>query len=324
MQTQEILRTQMQMVSEHMLTTKYLRGSFKSKEHLLTHMAETWEKDYQRLRPHTEFSKNATKFLDNRLGMQLWENSPNTNPTLTDFIEILQWYGCYEPRTKEEIVDLFNYFLPGGRIVSNYGRGHKRMSIVNCTGLDDIEDSMEGILKAQADYVSLMQSGAGVGLNLSTLRPKGDAVKGVDGYSSGPISFCRVFNEWGKTIESAGSRRGASIAILNVDHPDVQEFISCKEVRGTLTQFNISVGITQDFMDAYEADTDYDLTFNGEVYKTLPARQLMDEIIQHTYDHSEPGIIFLNTANKYNPLYFQETINLSNPWTTPLRGFKSA
>lgn len=277
----------LQPVSHHMLKTKYLRQDMKTSSELFTFIAdaavEEMKKKHFKDPSHNIIAKN---------------------------IENLDF--SY-PSSKEDISNLLEYFQPGGRIISNMGRDILRTCLVNCTGLDVIEDSMEGILSAQNNYVRLLQSGTGVGINFSSLRPSGSYVHGVDGVSSGPVSFMRTFDAWSKTVESAGSRRGASIAVLDVSHPDIQEFIRCKEQRGTLTQFNISVGMTEEFMQAFEQGQEFTLNFRGKPYKKVPAVEIFDEIIKHTYDHSEPGILFLDIANKYNPLYKQEVITLSNP-----------
>jgi len=223
--------------------------------------------------------------------------------------------------------DLLERFSPGGRIIQNCGRNLKKTTMINCTGLNKIPDSMTGIMSSMSNLAILLQAGAGVGCNFSSLRPKNDIVKGIGGLSSGPVSFMHVANSICKTIESSG-RRGALMSILFVSHPDIEEFITCKDKRGVLSQFNISVGITEGFMNAVKKDEDWELFFINEntnekvLYKTIRARYLWELILKHSYKYSEPGVVFLDNANRLNTLYFGEEITLVNPWTASC-GFKS-
>jgi ribonucleoside-diphosphate reductase alpha chain len=209
-----------------------------------------------------------------------------------------------------------NKFWGGGRIMANWGTPNSRTCLVNCTGLGKIEDSMDGIMEALTDCSKLLQSGAGVGGNFSPIRYNGAKVVGVGGEASGPISFMKVFSTSCSTIKSSGSRRGALIGILDVRHPDIMEFICCKDIRGMLDQFNISVGVTEGFMDAVEKDLDWNLCFpvdSDNVIKTMKAREIWEAIQKHGYDHAEPGILFLDTANKYSTTHFHERIEQCNP-----------
>lgn len=211
---------------------------------------------------------------------------------------------------------LWNKFGPGGRITSALGRGLEKICLVNCTALGEVKDSMQGIMSAMSDLASLLQSSAGVGADFSSIRYRGAPVKGVGGLASGPVSFMKIGDAICKTVESAGNRRGAMIAVLDVRHPDIEEFIACKENRGEMTQYNISVGIPDGFMEAVEADADWDLRFpveDGPVVRTVKARHLWDLIMRHTYEHSEPGVLFIGKAQYKNNTAWQERILVCNP-----------
>jgi ribonucleoside-diphosphate reductase alpha chain len=158
-----------------------------------------------------------------------------------------------------------------------------------------------------------MQQGGGIGYDFSTVRPKGAAVKGVAADASGPLSFMDVWDAMCRTIMSAGSRRGAMMATMRCDHPDVFDFITAKSDAARLRMFNMSVLITDPFMDAVKADKPWDLVFKDEVYKTVQARDLWDAIMQSTYDYAEPGVIFIDRINKANNLSYCETIAATNP-----------
>jgi len=158
-----------------------------------------------------------------------------------------------------------------------------------------------------------MQLGGGIGYDFSTLRPSGALIKGLDSRSSGPLSFMGIFDAVCKTISSAGHRRGAQMGVLRVDHPDIAEFIRIKNNSDTLTQFNLSVGVTDAFMQAVKNDTTFDLTFEGRVYDTINARALWDDILRSTWDWAEPGILFIDRINQKNNLHYCETIAATNP-----------
>ncbi|WHM52952.1 putative ribonucleoside-diphosphate redutase [Sulfitobacter phage vB_SupP_AX] len=203
-------------------------------------------------------------------------------------------------------------FLPAGRI--NSGAGTERnVTLFNCYVMGTIPDSLDGIFDMLKEAALTMQQGGGIGYDFSTLRPKGALVKGVESFSSGPISFMDVWNWMCKTIESAGNRRGAMMATMSCEHPDIEEFITVKRDATRLRHFNMSVLVTDAFMEAVAADGDWSLHFNGTVYKTVKARYLWDMILQNTYDFAEPGVIFIDRINKENNLWFLETIAATNP-----------
>ena len=161
-----------------------------------------------------------------------------------------------------------------------------------------------------------LQQGGGIGYDFSTLRPKGAPVKGVGADASGPISFMDVWDAMCRTIMSAGSRRGAMMATLACDHPDIEEFIEAKRTPGRLAMFNLSVLASDAFMEAAKNDAPWDLKFEGKVFKTLRARELWDRMMQATYDYAEPGIIFIDRINEENNLAYAETIRATNPCLT--------
>ena len=203
-------------------------------------------------------------------------------------------------------------FLPAGRVQSAMGAPRK-VTPYNCFVSATIDDSMNGIMDAAKNAAKTMQMGGGIGYDFSTLRPKGTLIKSLDSKSSGPMSFMGIFDSICKTIASAGHRRGAQMSVLRVDHPDIQEFIHAKNNSTDLTQFNMSVGVTDAFMQAVKDGTDFDLVFEGQVHKTIDARALWDDILRSTWDWAEPGILFMDRINAKNNLWYCETIASSNP-----------
>lgn len=214
----------------------------------------------------------------------------------------------------EEIKDAFLHqkFLPAGRVQSAMG-APKNVTAFNCFVSGTINDSMSDIMSKAAEAAETMRLGGGIGYDFSTLRPRGDHIKTLNSKSSGPISFMGIFDALCKTISSAGHRRGAQMGVLRVDHPDIEEFISAKNNSHNLTQFNISVGVTNEFMEAVKADGMFDLRFEGRVYDQVRARYLWDKILRSTWDWAEPGILFIDKINEKNNLYYCETITATNP-----------
>jgi len=206
-------------------------------------------------------------------------------------------------------------FLPGGRILAGMGTT-MHQTLFNCFTLPIIEDSIEGIFEAVKLNATIHSFGGGTGANFSTLRPEGAEVKTKGGIASGPVSFMTVFDAETKTITTGNARKGANMGILNVDHLDIEKFITAKHTPGVLTQFNISVGITDEFIDAVVNDRDWELKFDGKVYKIIKARDLWNLIVKSTYDYAEPGIINLSTINRLNNLYYIESIQATNPCVT--------
>ena len=203
-------------------------------------------------------------------------------------------------------------FLPAGRIVAGAGT-ERTVTLFNCFVMGTIPDDMGGIFDQLREAALTMQQGGGIGYDFSTIRPKGAAVKGVGADASGPLSFMDVWDAMCRTIMSAGYRRGAMMATLRCDHPDVEAFIDAKREPGRLRMFNLSVLVTDAFMAAVKAGKAWDLTFDGRVYRTVPARALWDRIMQATYDYAEPGVIFIDRINRRNNLAYCETISATNP-----------
>jgi ribonucleoside-diphosphate reductase alpha chain len=203
-------------------------------------------------------------------------------------------------------------FLPAGRVQASAG-SPREVTAFNCFVSGTIKDSMDDIMEKAAEAAQTMRLGGGIGYDFSSLRPRGDHIASLDSRSSGPISFMGIFDAICKTIASAGHRRGAQMGVLRVDHPDIEEFIKAKNNSTNLTQFNVSVGITDDFMDAVINDKMFDLVFEGRRYKTIRAKHLWDEILRSTWDWAEPGVLFIDTINKKNNLWYTETIAATNP-----------
>ena len=203
-------------------------------------------------------------------------------------------------------------FLPAGRILA--GAGTKRdVTLFNCFVMGTIPDTMAGIFENLKEAALTMQQGGGIGYDFSTLRPKGAPVMGVGADASGPLSFMDVWDAMCRTIMSAGSRRGAMMAVMRCDHPDIEDFIEAKREPGRLTMFNLSVLATDPFMAAVKADADWALTFGGRAFRTVKARALWDKIIAATYAYAEPGVIFIDRINARNNLHYCETIRATNP-----------
>jgi ribonucleoside-diphosphate reductase alpha chain len=203
-------------------------------------------------------------------------------------------------------------FLPAGRVIAGAGTG-RTVTLFNCFVMGSIPDDMAGIFENVKEAALTMQQGGGIGHDFSTLRPTGAPVKGVGADASGPLSFMDVWDSMCRTIMSAGSRRGAMMATLRCDHPDIEAFVDAKRDPKRLRMFNVSVLVTDAFMQAVKDDGDWDLVFGGKVYKTLKARALWERIMRATYDCAEPGVIFIDRVNKRNNLYYCESIQATNP-----------
>lgn len=227
-------------------------------------------------------------------------------------------------------------FLPGGRIIAGAGTG-RRVTLLNCFVMGLIEDSMEGIFRALHEGALTMQQGGGIGYDFSTLRPRGTPARSTGATASGPVSFMHVWDAMCATVLSTGARRGAMMATLRCDHPDILEFVDAKRERGALTRFNISVQVTDAFVEAVRADADWPLVFPeqalggsrgtcldrrwpGEpgpvrcrVLASMPAHELWDRIMRAAYQQAEPGVLFIDRINEWNNLGYRENLSATNP-----------
>src|SRR5471032_1299152 len=203
-------------------------------------------------------------------------------------------------------------FLPAGRIIAGAGTD-RSVTLFNCFVMGTIPDSMDGIFSHLREAALTLQQGGGIGYDFSSLRPKGAPVAGVGADASGPVSFMDVWDAMCRTIMSAGSRCGAMMATLAVDHPDIEDFITAKRTPGRLSNFNLSVLVSDAFMAAVKADGDWALRFGGKTYRSVKAKALWDSIMRSTYDYAEPGVIFIDRINSQNNLGYCETIAATNP-----------
>jgi ribonucleoside-diphosphate reductase alpha chain len=253
---------------------------------------------------------------------------------------------------KEFYTTMINGATPAGRILSNAGAGeHKpKTSLINCTVSNTVEDSMEGIMRAATNSAITLASGAGIGYEFSTLRPKGAFVRGAGSYTSGPLTFMDIFDTMCFTVSSAGGRRGAQMGTMAVWHPDIESFIKAKREDGRFRQFNLSLLIDDEFIAAVKNDLEWDLFFPVmknercstskfvrksifwdkdycermgywieddklvcKVYNTIKAKELWETIMMSTYNFAEPGFLLIDNINKYNNNYFCENIRATNP-----------
>jgi ribonucleoside-diphosphate reductase alpha chain len=226
-------------------------------------------------------------------------------------------------------------FLPGGRIQAGAGTA-RHVTLFNCFVMGAVDDSIPGIFRALEEGAVTMQQGGGIGIDFSTLRPRGTQTKGAGGVASGPVSFMQVWDAMCGTILSTGARRGAMMATLRCDHPDIEEFVAAKQPPGQLRRFNLSVQVTDAFMAAVRDDADWPLLFPAAAFegdgktvarawpgaagavacrivRQLRARQLWDLILRATYDYAEPGVLFIDRINRLNNLWYREHISATNP-----------
>ncbi len=217
---------------------------------------------------------------------------------------------AWAERFHEALVDF--QFIPADRILA--GAGSRRdVTLFNCFVMGSVPDNMAGIFEHLKEAALTMQQGGGIGYDFSTLRPRGAPVRGVGADASGPLSFMDVWDAMCRTIMSAGYRRGAMMGTLRCDHPDIEAFIEAKAEPGRLRMFNLSILVTDAFMEALREDAPWELAFGGTTYKVVQARDLWDKIMRATYAYAEPGVIFIDRINRRNNLSYCEEINSTNP-----------
>jgi len=215
-------------------------------------------------------------------------------------------------RSKIKEIFLNQRFMPAGRVQSAMG-SPRDVTAYNCFVSGVIEDSMESIMERATEAAETMRRGGGIGYDFSRIRPDGDRIVSLDSSASGPVSFMHIFDAVCRTIVSAGHRRGAMMGVLRVDHPDIEQFIRAKQNQDKLTNFNISVGVTDEFMQAVIKNTPFQLRFNDTVYKEINAVALWDEIMRANWEWAEPGVLFIDRINNDNPLWYCEQIEATNP-----------
>lgn len=203
-------------------------------------------------------------------------------------------------------------FLPAGRIQAAAG-SPRRLTAFNCYVSGVIEDSMPGIMQAATDAAMTMRMGGGIGYDFSTLRPRGSLIRTLGSQASGPVSFMRIFDTVCGTVASAGHRRGAQMGILRIDHPDIEQFVTAKQDESSLTNFNISVAVTDEFMNCLINNEDFPLKWEGKTISVIKPHYLWEKIMRSTKNWAEPGVIFIDTVNRMNNLWYCETISATNP-----------
>jgi len=218
--------------------------------------------------------------------------------------------AAWEPRFCEALADFA--FIPAGRILAGAG-SERNVTLFNCFVMGTIPDDMAGIFEGLKEAALTLQQGGGIGYDFSTLRPKGAPVHGVGADASGPLSFMDVWDAMCRTVMSAGYRRGAMMATLRCDHPDIEAFIEAKQEPERLRMFNLSVLVSDDFLRAVREDAPWELKFGGVTHRVLEARALWDRIMRATYAYAEPGVIFIDRINRRNNLWYCEEIHATNP-----------
>ena len=319
-----------------------------------------------KLKPVTT-EKNSTEIVMQAASLDIWDKKyrlkdKESNPVDVDinatYMRVAKALSDVEVKAKREewrerfVWALQHGAIPAGRIISNAGaQAYKpATSTINCTVSGIVPDSMVGILEKNLEAGLTLKAGCGIGYEFSTLRPKGAYVSGAGAYTSGPLSFMDIYDKMCFTVSSAGGRRGAQMATFDVSHPDVFDFVKAKREDGRLRQFNLSLLITEEFIEAVRADGNWDLTFpisskeieggldlKGDnvvwkhfptsegyttnkdglvacrIYETIRAQKLWNAIMSSTYDYAEPGFILIDQVNKHNNNWFCEDIRATNP-----------
>jgi ribonucleoside-diphosphate reductase alpha chain len=207
-------------------------------------------------------------------------------------------------------------FMPAGRIQTSVGSS-KGTTPYNCfvsgTIGDSYVDGHDSIMSRAHEAAATMRLGGGIGYDFSTLRPRGELIKKLNSRSSGAVSFIDIYDAVGRCTASSGDRRGAEMGVLRIDHPDIEEFIRAKQNSKRFTAFNLSIAVTDEFMTAVKHGSPFDLRWGKKIYRTVEAKTLWEAIMRSTFDWSEPGVLFIDSINKFNNLYYCETIAATNP-----------
>ncbi|MFH2085473.1 MAG: adenosylcobalamin-dependent ribonucleoside-diphosphate reductase [bacterium] len=282
-----------------------------AKAYILYRQARSEERRVERIigvKDDLDLTPNQLKVLSSRYLLKDEEGRVIETPSEL-FRRVAKNLAVVEKKDKRKKIEEQFYevmsrleFLPAGRTLNNAGTPQSQLA--NCFVLP-IEDSMEGIFDSVKYMALVHQRGGGTGFNFSKLRPKGDVVtKSSGGFATGPVSFMKVFDIATRQVMQGGKKRGANMGILNVDHPDILEFVNCKSETGEIENFNISVGVSDAFMKAVETNSDWELKNprTGEVVQTLRARSLMSQLVAHAWRTGDPGLIFLDLINRNNPL----------------------
>ncbi|GAB4026537.1 MAG: vitamin B12-dependent ribonucleotide reductase [Candidatus Microgenomates bacterium] len=294
-----------------------------AKAYILYRAARSEERRVERIigvKDDLDLSPNQLKVLRNRYLLKDEDGKVIETPSEM-FRRVAKNLAIVEKTSKRKKIEDEFYevmsrleFLPAGRTLNNAGTPQSQLA--NCFVLP-VEDSMEGIFDAVKWMAMVHQRGGGTGFNFSKLRPKGDVVtKSTGGFATGPVSFMKVFDIATRQVMQGGKKRGANMGILNVDHPDILDFISAKSERGEIENFNISVGVTDDFMRAVDQDLDWQLRNprTGEVVQTIRAKTLMGQLVSMAWRTGDPGLIFLDPINRNNPLLAKYgRIDATNP-----------
>ena len=266
---------------------------------------EIWERKY-RFKVAAEGERSGTPPSDKNLEATFRRVAEDAASVERDATVQATW----SKRFFEAISDFG--FLPAGRILAGAGTG-REVTLFNCFVMGRIEDDLPSIFDSVKEAALTMQQGGGIGHDFSTLRPKGALVRSIGADASGPVSFMDVWDSMCRTIMSAGARRGAMMATLRCDHPDIEAFIDAKADAARLRNFNLSVLVTDAFMDAVAKDASWPLVFEGKVYREVAARGLWERLMRATYDYAEPGVIFIDRVNRQNNLGYLEQIHATNP-----------